>query len=84
MDCSPARLLCLWDSPGNNTGVGCHFLPQGNLPYSGIESESHALAGRFFITEPPGKLPLIVMHYDIIWCVRFLWAAITNDHKLGD
>ena len=22
----PTRLLCLWDSPGENTGVGCHFL----------------------------------------------------------
>ena len=20
------RLLCPWDSPGKNTGVGCHFL----------------------------------------------------------
>ena len=28
MDCSLARLLCLWDSPGKNTGVGCHFLLQ--------------------------------------------------------
>ena len=25
----PARLLCPWDSPGNNTGVGCHFFLQG-------------------------------------------------------
>ena len=24
----PARLLCPWDSPGKNTGVGCHFLLQ--------------------------------------------------------
>ena len=24
----PIRLLCLWDSPGKNTGVGCHFLLQ--------------------------------------------------------
>ena len=24
-----ARLLCPWDSPGNITGVGCHFLLQG-------------------------------------------------------
>ena len=24
-----ARLLCLWNSPGKNTGVGCHFLLQG-------------------------------------------------------
>ena len=29
MDCSPARLLCPWDSPGKNTGVGCHALLQG-------------------------------------------------------
>ena len=24
----PIRLLCPWDSPGKNTGVGCHFLLQ--------------------------------------------------------
>ena len=24
----PTRLPCLWDSPGKNTGVGCHFLLQ--------------------------------------------------------
>ena len=24
------RLLCPWNSPGKNTGVGCHFLLQGN------------------------------------------------------
>jgi len=27
-----ARLLCPWDFPGKNTGVSCHFLPQGNFP----------------------------------------------------
>ena len=25
----PTRLLCPWDFPGNNTGVGCHFILQG-------------------------------------------------------
>ena len=25
----PARLFSPWDSPGKNTGVGCHFLLQG-------------------------------------------------------
>ena len=25
----PPRLPWAWDSPGKNTGVGCHFLPQG-------------------------------------------------------
>ena len=24
----PSRLFCPWDSPGRNTGVGCHFLLQ--------------------------------------------------------
>ena len=24
----PTRLHCPWDSPGNNTGLGCHFLLQ--------------------------------------------------------
>ena len=36
MDCMyPARLLCLWDFPGKNIGVGCHFLLQwrGRHPY---------------------------------------------------
>ena len=26
------RLLCLWNSPGKNTGVGIHFLLQGIFP----------------------------------------------------
>src|SRR5574337_571030 len=31
----PIRLPCPWDSPGKNTGVGCHFL----LPWqNGIET----------------------------------------------
>ena len=27
-----ARLLCPWDSPGKNTGMGCHALLQGIFP----------------------------------------------------
>ena len=23
--CKPTRIFCPWDSPGKNTGVGCHF-----------------------------------------------------------
>ena len=29
MDESPPRLLCPWNSPGKNAGVGCHSLLQG-------------------------------------------------------
>ena len=37
----PARLLCLWDSPGKDTGVGCHALLQGIFPTQG--SNQHLL-----------------------------------------
>ena len=29
------QILCPWDSPGKNTGVGCHFLLQGIFPTQG-------------------------------------------------
>ena len=32
---SLTRLLCPWDSPGKNTGVGCHALLQGIFPTQG-------------------------------------------------
>ena len=34
VDCT-VRLLCPWDSPGQNTGVGCHSLLQGIFPTLG-------------------------------------------------
>ena len=48
----PTRLLCPWDSPGKNTGVGCHALCQGNFQTQGsnLSLMSHALAGTFFTT----------------------------------
>ena len=33
-----ARLFCPWDSPGKNTGVGCHSLLQVNFPTLGWKS----------------------------------------------
>ena len=32
----PTRLLCPWDFPGMNTGVGCHFLLQGIFLTQGL------------------------------------------------
>ena len=32
------RILCPWDFPGKNTGVGCHFLLQGIFPTQGYNS----------------------------------------------
>ena len=51
MDYSFAMLLCSWDFPGKNTGVGSHFLLQGNLPNPGIEP---TLQANSLPSEPPG------------------------------
>ena len=50
-----ARLLCPWDFPGKNSGGGCHFLLQRDLPNPGMEVASPALVGRLFTTEPLAK-----------------------------
>ena len=49
---SMGRLLCPWDSPGKNTGVGCHALLQGIFPNQ--ESNPHLLSP----TLADGSLPL--------------------------
>ena len=33
---SPTRLLCPWDFPSKNTGVGCHVLLQETFPTQGL------------------------------------------------
>ena len=47
----PTRLLGPRNSPGRNTGVGCHAFLQGSLPDPGTEPssfESPALVGRLY------------------------------------
>ena len=51
----PARLLCPWDSPGNNTGVGCHALLQGIFLTQG--SHPRLLHSRRFLTTEPFDRP---------------------------
>ena len=36
MDCSPPGSSVQWNSPGKNTGVGCHFLLQGIFTIQGL------------------------------------------------
>ena len=83
-------LLCLWDYSGKNTGVGCHFLLQGNLPDPGIKLMSlvpSALSGRFFtcsatwealsyITWMPSKdgIPLYIATYRICNSLICCWC----------
>ena len=58
--------LCPWDSPGKNTGVGCHFLLQGILPTQGSKPRSlmsPALAGGFFITSATWEAPFYILDW---------------------
>ena len=50
----PARLLCPWDSPGKNTGVGCHFLLQGILLTQGLNRVS-CIGRQILYPESQGK-----------------------------
>jgi len=50
-----ARLLCPWNSPGKNTGVGSHSLLQADLPHPGIKPESPALQADSLPSELPEK-----------------------------
>ena len=53
MDCSPPGSSVHGDSPGKNTGMGCHALLRGNLCNPGIEPVSlmsPVMASKFFTT----------------------------------
>ena len=54
----PTRLFCPWDSPGKNTGVGCHALLQGIFLTQGSNPRLLCLllwqAGSLPLA-PPGK-----------------------------
>ena len=46
----PTRLPCAWDSPGKNTGVGCHFLLQCRK----VKSESEVAQSCPTLRDPMG------------------------------
>ena len=54
VDCSLPGSFVHGDSPGKNTGVGCHVPLQGNLPNPRIEPRSPALQEDSLPAEPPG------------------------------
>ena len=68
----PTRLLCPWDSPGKDTGVGCHFL----LQCMKVKSESEVAQSSPTLSEPMDwSLPGSSIHG--IFQARVLeWGAI--------
>ena len=79
---SPTRLLCPWDFPAKNTGVGCHFLLQGIFPtqdWTCISCVS-CIASRFFTSELPEKPNLQCRNY-LLWRTIFhIWLK-SNIHQ---
>ena len=55
LDCSPPGSSVHGDSPGKNTGVGCHFLLQGIFLTQGLNPGSPPLQVDSLPSEPPGK-----------------------------
>ena len=59
----PARLFCLWDSPGKNSRMGCHFILQGIFPNQGLNLRLlhllHWQADSLPLNQP-GKLKCLV------------------------
>jgi len=55
MDCSPPGSSVHGDSPGKNTGVGCHALLQGIFPTQGWNPGLLHCSWIFLPAELPGK-----------------------------
>ena len=52
-------VFCPWDSPGKNTGVGCHALPPPGIKLAFLQSP--ALAGGFFTTSTTWEALMFLM-----------------------
>ena len=69
----PTRLLCPWDSPGKNTGVGCHFL----LQCMNVKSESEVSQSCLTLSNPMDySLPGSSVH-GILQARILEWVAIS-------
>ena len=87
----PARLLCAWNFPGKNTGVGCHYLFQGIFPTQGLNSRLlyllHWQVGS--LLPPHGKPSLYLMkisqnRFKSAECTEMFVASLfTEKRKIG-
>ena len=60
MHCSLPRFLCLWDFPGKNTGVGCHFLLQEIFLTQGLNPGLLHCRQMLYCLSHQGKSSLII------------------------
>ena len=68
----PARLFCPWDSPGRNTGVGCHFL----LQCMKVKSESEVAQSCPTLCDPMDCSPPGSSAHGVFQARVLEWGAI--------
>ena len=83
MDCSPPGSSVHEDSPGKNTGMGCHALLQTFLA-QGLNWDllSPALAGGFFTTSNTWEAHIIVQLILILLSSFYTWTALNTTYTL--
>ena len=73
----PNRLPCPWDSPGKNTGVGCHFL----LQCMKVKSESEVAQSCRTLSDPMDSSPPGSSVHGIFQARVLEWGAIAFSTK---
>ena len=74
----PTRLPCPWDSPGKNTGVGCHFL----LQCMKVKSESEVTQSCPTLSDPMDCSPPGSSVHGIFQARVLEWGAIVFSTQL--
>ena len=74
----PNRLLCPWDSPGKNIGVGCHFL----LQCIKVKSESEGVQSCLTLSDPMDCSPPGSSIHGIFQARVLEWAAIAFSESI--
>ena len=74
----PTRLHCPWDSPGKNTGQGCHFL----LQCMKVKSESEVAQSCPTLCNPMNGSPPSSSAHGIFQARILEWGAIAFSVKL--
>ena len=74
----PAR-LCSWDSPGKNTGVGCHFLLHGIVPTQGLNPHLlHCQADSLTLRHQGSPSYTLLYLYIHICLISTIWVDSVN------
>ena len=73
----PTRLPCPWDSPGKNTGVGCHFLLQCRK----VKSESEVTQSCPTLPDPMDHSPPGSSIHGIVQARVLEWMPLPSPMK---